>query len=744
MSERREQGDGSVIMEGYLLKWTNYMKGFQQRYFVLDRGILSYYRNSEERNSTCRGTMVLKDAKIERDIGTNFAVTQGDKKLTTTFHLRAETERSKSQWIAALEQAKLFFTTQVGKEGTLRTRRSSRINSTDGEGDGATDSESEEEHYSDEESIVDPTASRVLSAKLGNLQKNHQQLARASQQLKSKFEALSGGAISELRQHIQTLETSAGALVNSSSEYLNEVFIYQKKWSKIFQLNETKRKHLEEQLEQLAREHASLARGATRVKGLLADKAMEGLNLDGSDDEFYDANDEEDPDEYSDAKTSPPINPVPAVASPAPGHARALSTGSAIIANAAAAPLSKPEKLQQAMKKFRPREVITFKPNKKMSLWGVMKNCIGKDLSKIPMPVHFNEPLSFTQRIVEDLEYASLLSQAARCKTSVERMIYVAAFTVSSFANVVLRTGKPFNPLLGETYEFDSMHNEGWKAVVEQVSHHPPICALHSEHEDWVFWQEFEMNSKFRGAYLEIIPVGISHLILKASGDHYTWTKVPTTVHNIIVGKLWADQHGTMVITNHVTGDKCDLKYHAYSYFASIEPRSVDATVTDVSGAVRYKLHGTWDAYMKAWPANDDREDAKLRVWERRPVHADATRMYGFTGMSCVLNEKRPVDAGCAPTDSRLRPDVRLMEEAEWERANDIKGQLEDSQRKRRREMEKSMQLWQPVWFELRPDPVIPGREVHQYKGGYWEAKDKGDWQNITNIYELPAQTSRQ
>jgi hypothetical protein len=31
-------------MEGYLLKWTNYMKGFQRRYFVLDRGILSYYK----------------------------------------------------------------------------------------------------------------------------------------------------------------------------------------------------------------------------------------------------------------------------------------------------------------------------------------------------------------------------------------------------------------------------------------------------------------------------------------------------------------------------------------------------------------------------------------------------------------------------------------------------------------------------------------------------------------------------
>jgi hypothetical protein len=33
----------------------------------------------------------------------------------------------------------------------------------------------------------------------------------------------------------------------------------------------------------------------------------QGLHLDGSDDEFYDANDQEDPDEYSDAKTSPPV-----------------------------------------------------------------------------------------------------------------------------------------------------------------------------------------------------------------------------------------------------------------------------------------------------------------------------------------------------------------------------------------------------------------------------------------------------
>ena len=37
-------GGGSVQMEGWLLKWTNYVLGHQERYFVLRGNVLSYYR----------------------------------------------------------------------------------------------------------------------------------------------------------------------------------------------------------------------------------------------------------------------------------------------------------------------------------------------------------------------------------------------------------------------------------------------------------------------------------------------------------------------------------------------------------------------------------------------------------------------------------------------------------------------------------------------------------------------------
>lgn len=69
------------------------------------------------------------------------------------------------------------------------------------------------------------------------------------------------------------------------------------------------------------------------------------------------------------------------------------------------------------------------------------------------MPIAFNEPLSFLQRLTEYMEHVHLLHRACRLPQPLERMQCVAAFAVSAVASQWERTGKPFNPLLGETYE---------------------------------------------------------------------------------------------------------------------------------------------------------------------------------------------------------------------------------------------------------------------------------------------------
>ncbi len=51
---------------------------------------------------------------------------------------------------------------------------------------------------------------------------------------------------------------------------------------------------------------------------------------------------------------------------------------------------------------------------------------------------------------------------------SIERFLLVAAFAVSGYSSTAGRTVKPFNPLLGETYEL--VHAEkGFRAIVEKV-----------------------------------------------------------------------------------------------------------------------------------------------------------------------------------------------------------------------------------------------------------------------------------
>ncbi len=78
----------------------------------------------------------------------------------------------------------------------------------------------------------------------------------------------------------------------------------------------------------------------------------------------------------------------------------------------------------------------------------------GKDLSKISMPVTLNEPLSALQRLCEELEYVELVEKALRAAQPLERLQWVVAFAVSAYGSCNARASqKPFNPLLGETYE---------------------------------------------------------------------------------------------------------------------------------------------------------------------------------------------------------------------------------------------------------------------------------------------------
>ena len=89
--------------------------------------------------------------------------------------------------------------------------------------------------------------------------------------------------------------------------------------------------------------------------------------------------------------------------------------------------------------------------------------------------VNFNEPLSMLQRMMEELLYANpILNTAAASETTLEELTHVVAYSTACYAHTTFRVGKPFNPLLGETYECDRRVELGWRCLLEQVR----LCVL--------------------------------------------------------------------------------------------------------------------------------------------------------------------------------------------------------------------------------------------------------------------------
>uniref|UniRef100_A0A6Q2XEQ8 Oxysterol-binding protein n=1 Tax=Esox lucius TaxID=8010 RepID=A0A6Q2XEQ8_ESOLU len=330
-----------------------------------------------------------------------------------------------------------------------------------------------------------------------------------------------------------------------------------------------------------------------------------------------------------------------------------------------------------------------------ISLWNILRNNIGKDLSKVAMPVELNEPLNTLQRLCEELEYSELLDRAANTQDPFERMVYIATFAVSGYASSYHRSGgKPFNPVLGETYECDRP-DKGFRFVAEQVSHHPPISACHADSKNFIFWQDMRWKNKFWGKSMEIVPVGTTHVILPGFGDHYEWNKVTSCIHNILSGQRWIEHYGEISIKNSGSDIcQCKVTFVKAKYWNS-SVNEVEGSITDHKGKVIHRLFGKWNEGMYC----GDPPSATC-IWRANAMPADHEQYYGFTKFAMELNELDPsLKLLLPPTDTRLRLDQRLLEEGNLEAAEEQKQKIEHQQRDRRKVLDENGKAHQPRFF---------------------------------------------
>lgn len=108
-------------MKGYLKKWTNYRKGYQLRWFVLEDGVLSYYKHQDDAGSACRGAINMRIAKLHMsaDEKTKFEIIG---KSSVKYTLKANHEVEAKRWFWALNNSIQWSKDQAKEEEKQKAR----------------------------------------------------------------------------------------------------------------------------------------------------------------------------------------------------------------------------------------------------------------------------------------------------------------------------------------------------------------------------------------------------------------------------------------------------------------------------------------------------------------------------------------------------------------------------------------------------------------------------------------------
>ncbi|CAA0818483.1 Oxysterol-binding protein-related protein 1C [Striga hermonthica] len=711
-------------VSGILYKWVNYGKGWRPRWFVLQDGVLSYYKihgpdrivvnqetvkgstvigeesmrrlsrhqnkHNHHRNGSCGssarewkpvGEVHLKVSTIResRSDDRRFSIFTGTKRL----HLRAESREDRMAWVEALQAVKDMFPRISNSE--LMAPLDSLAVSTERLRQRLLEEGASETAIQDSEQIM-RIEFATLQNQLMGLRHKYCHLLDTLGQLETEKVDLENTVVDESQRQVNDVGESSGLRRDKFSESTTE--------------SEDDNERMDAAEEDTDEEDNTFF----DTRDFLSSSSRKSNESD-----FRASSFSSDDDEIHAFEAEDGIDPA------------------IIFAGKNFPNVKRRKKLPDPIEK-----------EKGVSLWSMIKDNIGKDLTKVCLPVYFNEPLSSLQKCFEDLEYSHLLDRAyewGKRGNSLMRILNVAAFAVSGYASTEGRNCKPFNPLLGETYEAD-YPDKGLRFFSEKVSHHPMIVACHCEGTGWRFYGDSNLKSKFWGRSIQLDPVGILTLEFD-DGEVFQWSKVTTSIYNLILGKLYCDHYGTMRIQGN-RNYSCRLKFKEQSIIDR-NPHQVQGVVQDKGGKTVATLFGKWDESMHyvdgdcsaKGKAPESVPESHL-LWKRNKPPKFPTR-YNFTRFAITLNELIPgLKEKLPPTDSRLRPDQRCLENGEYEMANAEKLRLEQRQRQARKMQE---QGWKARWFAKDK-----GSDTYRYVGGYWEAREQGNWEACPDIFgQIPS-----
>ncbi|XP_030761058.1 oxysterol-binding protein-related protein 9 isoform X2 [Sitophilus oryzae] len=692
-----------AVMEGSLSKWTNVMKGWQYRWFVLDdnSGLLSYYTSKEKMmRGVRRGCVRLKGASlgIDDEDDSTFTITVDHK----TFHFQARDAEERQKWVHALEDT-------IFRHGKGSRWEPPHPTPTLKDFDNRV---SEADAYL--QIMIEQTAK--LEERIGMLTDPEERatceiiLKHANVMLENIKHAIVLLQIAKNTAHpMNGIYPSRPGPSNSISSIHDDVLVpgevvIQTGIEMASECIENGRRHL---------------RPITTTTGLVVPD-MSYSSSEGEDD-FFDAND------------SPFINSQV----PSPTSLRSFDNETPT-----QVPPPKPCAANTITNKSRPPSIRKSSGNSGKSTnqedldydalyeedddqdvemenhGSVIRHLlsqvkIGMDLTKVVLPTFILERRSLLEMYADYFAHPDLFVSIADEKDPRDRMVRVVKWYLSSYhagrKSAVAK--KPYNPILGEVFRChwdihpktntanEEVVSDGpipWCTkeqltfVAEQVSHHPPISAFYAEHYNKriSFNAHVYTKSKFLGLSVCVYNIGQGIVSVLDYNEEYIVT-FPNGYGRSILTTPWIELGGTVTINCPQTGYHCDIEFITKPFYGNRKHR-VNAEVFAPEDKKSFlTISGEWNGIMEAKWA--DTSDTELFI------DVNATNP--------IKKQVRPIRLQEDNESRKLWKEVTAgLKFNEIDRATNAKQFLEQKQRDEARERKESGTEWQTKLFKRAGD----------------------------------------
>uniref|UniRef100_A0A1B6D0N0 Oxysterol-binding protein n=1 Tax=Clastoptera arizonana TaxID=38151 RepID=A0A1B6D0N0_9HEMI len=263
---------------------------------------------------------------------------------------------------------------------------------------------------------------------------------------------------------------------------------------------------------------------------------------------------------------------------------------------------------------------------------------IGMDLTKVVLPTFILERRSLLEMYADYFAHPEMFTRIADLESEKERMVQVVKWYLASYhaGRKSSVAKKPYNPVLGEVFQCywdvvepsqastpEPVVSDGpvpWcrrdqlSFVAEQVSHHPPISAFYAEHynKKISFCAHVWTKSKFLGLSIGVHHIGKGIVDVLKYREQYIVT-FPSGYGRSILTVPWIELGGSVKISCEKTGYHADIEFITKPFYGGKKHRITADVFAPTDKKPFLSIVGEWNGIMDAkW--NDGRTEQFINV----------------------------------------------------------------------------------------------------------------------------------